>query len=216
MKKVHIFNFSIIAIVALLAVAAPKIKAQNKKQQKEVAEVAELSDDASKAFAEIMGIPDKVITERMLSDAEAIAGFPSVVKAAFIFGGTGEKGLIMRRFQSGWSAPTVFKLGGGSAGCQIGASKTEAALLFMTEDNLKNLLESKFEIGADVAAAAGPVGRSVEAATNAQLQAEILSYSKSKGLFAGVSIYGAVIRRDNDANKAVYGMEAKELITTVN
>ena len=86
----------------------------------------------------------------------------------------------------------------------------------MTEDSLKNLLESKFEIGADAAAAAGPVGRSAEAATDAQLQAEILSYSKSKGLFAGVSIAGAVIKPDNDANRAVYGMEAKEMLTGVN
>ncbi len=198
------------------AMSQTTLAQKNSKQQKEIAQVAELSDDASKALSDIMAVSDKAIPERMLRDAKAIAVFPSVLKAAFIFGGRGGKGLISRKVGNSWGAPAVFKLSGGSAGFQIGASKTEVVLLFMTDDSLKNLLESKFEIGADAAAAAGPVGRSAEASTDAQLQAEILSYSKSKGLFAGVSIAGAVIRPDNDANRAVYGMEAKEMLTGVN
>lgn len=215
-------NLSFVSAIAILVLLAAftwpgEAFAQNtKKQDKEIKEVAELSDDAAKAFGDIMAVPDKAIPERLLKDAKAIAVFPSVVKAAFIFGGRGGKGLISRKLASGWSAPAVFKLSGGSAGFQIGASKTEVVLLFMTEDSLKNLLESKFEIGADAAAAAGPVGRQAEAATDLQLEAQILSYSKSKGIFAGVSIEGAVIRPDNDANRAVYGMEAKEMLTGTN
>lgn len=207
---------SVAVLIASGVTANSALGQETKKDRKEIKAVTELSDDAAKAFSDIMAVTDKAIPERLLKDAKAIAVFPSVVKAAFIFGGRGGKGLISRKLASGWSAPAVFKLSGGSAGFQIGASKTEVVLLFMSDDSLKNLLESKFELGADAAAAAGPVGRQAEAATDLQLEAEILSYSKSKGLFAGVSIEGAVIRPDNDANKAVYGMEAKEMLTGVN
>lgn len=216
MNKHNLIAMLACAAVLLTLVGLTDVSAQSKKQQKEIAAVAELSEDSAKAFEDIMAVADKAIPKRLLRDAKAIAVFPSVLKAAFVFGGRGGKGLISRRLKSGWSAPAVFKLSGGSAGFQIGASKTEVVLLFMTEESLENLLESKFEIGADAAAAAGPVGRSAEAATDARFEAEILSYSKSKGLFAGVSVAGAVIRPDNDANKAVYGLEAKELLTGTN
>lgn len=217
MKTKNFLTALSVAVLIVSGVTANSALGQEtKKDRKEIKAVTELSDDAAKAFSDIMAVTDKAIPERLLKDAKAIAVFPSVVKAAFIFGGRGGKGLISRKLASGWSAPAVFKLSGGSAGFQIGASKTEVVLLFMSDDSLKNLLESKFELGADAAAAAGPVGRQAEAATDLQLEAEILSYSKSKGLFAGVSIEGAVIRPDNDANKAVYGMEAKEMLTGVN
>src|SRR5207253_10460480 len=120
---------------------------------------------------------------------------------------------ISRRTKNGWSAPAVFKLASGSVGFQIGASSTDIVLLFMTDGSLKNLLEDRFEIGAEASAAGGPVGRTAKASTDAQLQAAILSYSKSKGLFAGVSLNGAVISPDNDANQALYSFNAKELLT---
>jgi len=209
-------SLALVLAVLFIATGAGQALAQSKKEKKEIAAVAELSSDASDAFDGIMAIKDKAIPERMLRDAKAIAVFPAVIKAAFIFGGRGGKGLISRKLKSGWSAPAVFKLAGGGAGFQIGASKTAVILLFMTDNSLKNLLESKFEIGGDAAAAAGPVGRSAEAATDAQLKAQILSYSKSKGLFAGISISGAVLTPDNDANTAVYKLEAKELLTGTN
>jgi lipid-binding SYLF domain-containing protein len=159
---------------------------------------------------------DKSIPRDLLDRAKAVAVFPSVLKAAFIIGGNGGKGLISRRLPSGWSAPTFFKIGGGSLGFQIGASSTDVIMLFMTVDSLKNLLEDKFELGAEASAAAGPIGRTAKATTDAQLQAAILSYSRSKGLFAGISLSGAVISADNDANQAVYSLDAKDLLTGAN
>jgi lipid-binding SYLF domain-containing protein len=107
----------------------------------------------------------------------------------------------------------MFKLGGGSIGLQIGGSSTDVVMLFMTDDSVKNLLEDKFEIGGEASAAAGPVGRTAKASTDAQLQAQILSYSRAKGLFAGISLSGVVISPDNDANQALYGHNAKELLS---
>lgn len=215
MKKARLITIIVALVLLGTGLGTGKIYGQ-KKKAKEIKNVTELSNDAADAFSDIMKVSDKAIPERLLRDAKAIAVFPSVVKAAFIFGGKGGKGLISRRLRSGWSAPAVFKLTGGSAGFQIGASKTEVVLLFMTDDSLDNLLKSKFKIGGDASAAAGPVGRTAEASTDARLEAEILSYSRSKGLFAGVSVAGAVVRPDNDANEAVYGMEAKELLTGTN
>ncbi len=119
----------------------------------------------------------------MLDKAEAIAVFPGVVKAAFIVGGTGGQGVISRRVAGGWSAPAFFNLGGGSFGVQIGAEKTDYVMLIMNDDGLKGLLEDKFEIGGEASIAAGPVGRTASASSNVTLDAGILSYSRSKGVF---------------------------------
>jgi lipid-binding SYLF domain-containing protein len=207
------FTLSLLIIGGLPSDASAQM---SKKQKKEIKNVTKLTNKASKAFKEIMAAEDKAIPKRLLRDAKAVAVFPNVVKAAFGFGGRGGKGLISRKLKSGWSAPAVYKFGGGSAGFQIGASSTDLILLFMTDNSLKNFLEDKFEIGASSAAAAGPVGRSAEAGTNVRLKAQILSYSRSKGLFAGISIEGAVISADNDANQAVYNYTAKELLMGVN
>lgn len=190
--------------------------AAQKKDAKERAEAAKTAGDATKVLNELMTIPAKSIPQSLLKKAKAIAVFPGVIKAAFIVGGRGGKGLISRRVKGGWSAPALFKLGGGSVGFQIGGSSTDVVMLFMTDDSLKNLLEDRFEIGGEAAAAAGPVGRTVRATTDAQLQAEILSYSRSKGVFAGVSISGAVISPDNDANQILYSLDATELLTGEN
>ncbi len=208
--------FVLFAAIALVTSTAFGQKKASKKQQKEIKNVTKLSIKASRSLDQIMAASDKAIPKRLLKDAEAIAVFPSIVKAAFGFGGRGGKGLISRRLKGGWGSPAVFKLGGGSVGFQIGVSSTQVVLLFMTKDSLKNLLEDKFEIGADASVAGGPVGRSAKASTNAQLEAQILSYSRSRGLFAGVALTGAVIRPDNDANRAVYGLKAKELLTGIN
>lgn len=210
------FALSLVLMTLALILSGSLTVTAQTKQEKEVKVVSELSADSAKSLDGIMAVSDKAIPKRLLKDAKAIAVFPSVIKAAFIFGGKGGKGLISRKLKSGWSAPAVFKLAGGGAGFQIGGSQTQVVLLFMSDDSLENLLKSKFKIGGDAAAAAGPVGRSAEASTDARLEAEILSYSKSKGLFAGISIDGAVLSPDNDANKAVYGLEAKELLTGTN
>ena len=152
----------------------------------------------------------------MLDKAEAIAVFPGVVKAAFIFGGKGGQGVISRRLKGGWTEPAFYNIGGGSFGLQIGASKTDYVLLIMNEDGVNNFLKDKFEIGGEAHVAAGPVGREASASTDATLQAGILSYSRSKGAFAGVALKGAAITPDNDLNEAFYGKEAKDILTESN
>ncbi len=183
------------------------------KQQKNASKKAA---DAARVFDQIMDAPDNSIPKELLDRAEAVAVFPGVLKAGFVVGGRGGSGLISRRVTGGWSAPAFFKLGGASIGLQIGASKTDFVLLFMNEDAVRGLLEDKFEMGGEASAAAGPVGRAASATTNLTLDAGILSYSRSKGLFAGLELKGAVINPDNNLNEALYGLKAKELLTGSN
>ena len=195
--------------VALLLGLAVLTHGQN---QKKLAAKAEEARQASDVFTEIMNVPEKSIPRGLLDKAEAIAVFPGVLKGGFIVGARGGHGVISRRVAGGWSAPAFFNLGGGSIGLQIGASKTDFILLFMNEKALGSLLKDKFEIGGEGSAAAGPVGRSTSATTDAQMNAEILSYSRSKGLFAGLELKGTVIDPDNDDNMAVYGKKANEIL----
>ena len=181
--------------------------------QKDLTQAKKTSAEAAQVFNEIMRISDRAIPKDLLDKAEAVAIFPGVIKAAFIFGGRGGMGIISRRTPTGWSAPAFFKLGGGSFGAQIGGEKIDLVMLVMNQRGLKGLLEDKFELGGEANVAAGPVGRSASATTNGTLDAEILSYSRAKGLFAGVSLKGAVISPDNDRNRAVYGMIANEILT---
>ena len=206
--------WAFVMIIGFCSLAAD-VNAQGK-DIKVRADAARTSADATKALNELMKISARAIPQSLLKKAKAIAVFPKVIKAAFVIGGRGGKGLISRRIKSGWSAPAMFKIGGGSIGFQIGGSSTDVVMLFMSDDSLTNLLEDRFEIGGEAAAAAGPVGRTVRATTDAQLQAQILSYSRSKGLFAGVAISGAVISPDNKANQALYSLDAKDILTGEN
>ena len=173
------------------------------------------ASDAAKTFTEIMNVKDKAIPKELLDTAEAIAVFPDVIKAAFLVGGRGGQGVISRRVKGGWSAPAFFNLGGGSFGPQIGAQKTDYILLIMNEDGLNGLLKDKFELGGEASIAAGPIGREAAASTNPRLDAGILSYSRSKGVFVGAALKGAVISPDNDLNEAIYGTKANEVLKTV-
>ena len=161
----------------------------------------------------IMATPDKGIPEEVLSSAKCILVVPNLIKGGFIFGGKHGRGVATCRTSDGWSAPAFFNLGGGSVGLQIGASKTDFVLLFMNDDALAGLLKDKFEIGGEGSAAAGPVGRSTSATTDALLRAQIISYSRSKGLFAGLELKGTVISPDNDDNLAAYGMKANQVLS---
>jgi lipid-binding SYLF domain-containing protein len=183
------------------------------KNAKKLASATKHAQQAANAFTEIMNVSDKAIPQKLLDKAEAVAVFPNVIKAGFIVGGRGGTGVVSRRVAGGWSAPAFFDLGGGSIGLQIGASKTDFVLLFMNEEALGGLLQDKFEIGGEGSVAAGPVGRSASASTDAQLKAGIISYSRSKGLFAGLEIKGVVINPDNDDNVAVYGKNANEILS---
>lgn len=183
-------------------------------QNKRLKDATRHADDAARVFNQIMGVREKGIPRDLLNRAEAIAVFPGVVKAAFIIGGQGGQGVISRRIKGGWSAPAFFNLGGGSFGAQIGAQKTDYVLLIMNDEGLKGLLEDKFEIGGEVSVAAGRVGRTAAASTNVTLDAAILSYSRTRGAFAGVALKGGTITPDNDLNEAIYGVKAREVLDT--
>jgi lipid-binding SYLF domain-containing protein len=183
------------------------------KQQKDASKKA---GSAAEVFEKVMGAPDSSIPKELLDRAQAVAVFPGMLKAGFVVGGRGGSGIISRRVTGGWSAPAYFKMGGASVGLQIGAAKTDLILLFMNDDALKGLLEDKLEMGGEASAAAGPVGRTAAASTNLTLDAGILSYSRSKGLFAGLELKGAVINPDNNLNEALYGLKAREVLTGTN
>ncbi len=153
-------------------------------------------EKATRVFHEIMAVPDGGIPRNLLEEAKCVAVIPGEEKAAFIFGGNYGKGLATCRTENGWSAPMFVAVGGGSVGFQIGASFTDVVLLFMNDHALQSLLSDKFKIGADVTVAAGPVGRQASANTDLKITAEILSYSRSKGVFAGASVDGAVVQAD--------------------
>ncbi|HEX4946055.1 MAG TPA: lipid-binding SYLF domain-containing protein [Blastocatellia bacterium] len=178
-------------------------------------EEIERAQKAARAFQEIMVAPDQAIPQDLLDHAHCVAVFPSVKKGGFVVGGQFGRGLIScRKTGSGWSAPAYFTIGGGSFGLQIGAQAVDLVLLVMNEAGVEGILKSKFEIGAGAAAAAGPVGRNASASTDATMRAQILSYSRSRGVFAGLELKGSVLNEDEDANKDVYGraVTARELL----
>jgi lipid-binding SYLF domain-containing protein len=197
-------RFACVLGVALVCglLFVPAASAQ--KKTKRLNDAARRASRAARVFDEIMAVRERGIPRNLLDRAEAIAVFPGVIKAAFIVGGRGGQGVISRRVRGGWSAPAFFNLGGGSVGLQIGASKTDYVMLIMNDEGVRGLMEDKFELGGEAGVAAGPLGREAAASTNLTLDAGILSYSRSKGLFAGVALKGAVINPDNDLNEAVY------------
>ena len=163
------------------------------------------TNKAAQVFQEIMNTPDQGIPSDLLRSAKCIAIIPGDVKFAFIFGGSYGRGLATCRTGHGWSAPMFVAIDGGSVGYQIGGSSTDIVMLFMNDHALQSLLSDKFKLGADASVAAGPVGRNAAAGTDLKLSAEILSYSRAKGVFAGVSLNGAVMQADKSGDKSMYG-----------
>jgi lipid-binding SYLF domain-containing protein len=163
--------------------------------------------EAGVILGEIMSAPDKAIPSSVLEKAEAIAIFPSTIKGAFIVGAQRGKGIISvrDRAKGTWSSPAFMTLTGGSVGFQIGGQAVDIVLVVQNRRGLENLLQNQFEIGGEASATAGPVGRDTSASTDIQLRAEILSYSRSRGLFAGISLRGAALRQDQDSNQKFYG-----------
>jgi SH3 domain-containing YSC84-like protein 1 len=165
-------------------------------------------DAAASVLSEIMSAPDKGIPDDLLGKAACVVVVPGVKKGAFILGAKYGRGFVVcRRPGGGWSAPAGVKVEGGSVGFQIGGSETDVVMLVMNESAIDKLLSSKFTIGADASAAAGPVGRTASAATDIQMRAQLLTYSRARGLFAGISLEGATLRPDDDANKDLYGKQ---------
>jgi len=177
---------------------------------------AERLSDATKVFNEIMATPDKGIPQDLLEKAHCVIIVPGLKQAGFVVGGKFGKGYaVCRRARGGWAAPEAIRIEGGSFGFQIGASSTDVVMLVMNERGMRRLTEDKFTLGAEASVAAGPVGRKTSAETDAQLSAEILSWSRSKGLFAGIALTGATLRPDNDTNQELYGrkLDAKDILT---
>jgi lipid-binding SYLF domain-containing protein len=213
-NPVRAFSFALLSICLCASIAA----AQNNRDRntKKARQAAEQSAKAARVFDQIMGTREKSIPKDLLDRAEAVAVFPGVIKGGLIVGGRGGSGVISRRVADGWSAPAFFDLMGGSVGLQIGVASTDYILLFMNEHAVDSLLSDKFEIGGEGSAAAGPVGRSASASTDVKLNAQILSYSRSKGAFAGLELKGVVIKPDNEDNLQVYGMNARDILTGSN
>src|SRR5215469_4017091 len=160
---------------------------------------------SAKVLSELMGTPDKGIPGSVAAKAKCVAVIPSMVKGGFIVGGRHGRGAVTCRTANGWTAPAFISLTGGSWGAQIGGEKVDLVLLFMNDKGVNSLLEDNFKMGADASVAAGPVGRDAEASTDAKLNSEILDYSRTKGLFAGLELNGAAVKPDNDSNVAFYG-----------
>src|ERR1017187_5480117 len=168
---------------------------------------ADRLDHSGKVLHEIMAAPDNGIPEEVLDHAKCIAVVPHMLKGGFVFGAENGKGVATCRTEHGWSAPAFFSITGGSWGLQIGVEGVDLVMIFQGENGMQRLIDSKFQIGADASAAAGPVGRHATADTDWKLNSEILTYSRARGAFAGLTLTGADVRRDEDSTEATYGHE---------
>src|SRR5438128_956941 len=198
------------SLVALALIALPLSAAKDIKE-------TERLENCGTVLKEIMDIPDD-IPQELIDKAECIIVFPSVIKAAFVFGASYGRGAMSCRtgehFTGPWSAPAMMALEGGSFGLQLGGQATDFVLLVMNPRGARAILSSKVKLGADASAAAGPKGRNAEASTDVTLRAEVLTYSRARGLFAGISLAGSTVRPDNDANERVYDkkVEAQDIV----
>jgi lipid-binding SYLF domain-containing protein len=163
----------------------------------------------------IMAVPDKGVPEEVLNDAKCIVVVPNMIKGGFVFGGKHGRGVASCRTAEGWSAPAFVSVGGGSAGFQIGLEGVDLVMLVMNDKGLQQLLSSKFELTGEGSVAAGPVGRHASAGTDWKMTTEVLTYSRSKGVFAGLTLEGAVVEQDNDSTRAIYGkhMEFRNILS---
>lgn len=198
-------KFSIIALALMPAFVSADTRG----------DTIERMNDAATVLHEIMSAPDKGIPHDILSKAQCVGVIPGVKKAGFIVAGKYGKGVLVCRSDRGWSAPSTVIVEGGSVGFQIGAGETDVVLVVQNRSGENKLMQDKFTLNASAGAMAGPVGRTASAETDAEMHAEILSYSRSRGLFAGVDLGGATLRPDNGDNRAVYGHDVsqREILT---
>ncbi len=203
-KRITTSVFVAACLLGLVSLASASTKSDD---------VARIQSSAE-VFHEIMATPDKAIPQELLSSAKCIGIIPGEKKFAFLVGGKYGKGLVTCRTGHGWSAPAFLSIGGGSYGFQIGGSSTDIVMIFRSRHGLDSLLSDKFKIGADATAAAGPVGRHASAGTDIKLNSQILTYARSRGAFAGVSLDGAVVQPDDSGNAALYGpnLRTKQIV----
>lgn len=194
---------SIVAICAcaITLAASPGFAGTSK------AKLVDRLDAASRVLNEIEATPDKSIPTRILASATCVAVVPAYKKAAFVVGGSYGQGVVTCKTAHGWSAPAFIQMAGGSWGLQIGGQSTDLVLIAVNQKGMQDLLKSKFKIGGDAAAAAGPVGRNAGAATNLTLQSELLTYSRSQGLFAGIDLNGTVVNQNTEDTRTFYGAD---------
>lgn len=172
---------------------------------KDQSDIAKRIDASAKVLNEIMATPDKAIPDKVIRNAKCIAVIPSMVKIAIGFGGNHGKGVATCRAESGWSAPAPITITGGSWGLQLGGQAIDLVMIVTNDQGMEHLLSSKFKLGADASAAAGPVGRDAAADTDIKMKAEVLTYSRARGLFAGIDLSGAAITQDKDETRVLYG-----------
>jgi SH3 domain-containing YSC84-like protein 1 len=188
-------------VLAIGAVLAGAGMAADKDQS----DIAKRIDAAGKVLNEIMATPDKAIPDKVMRDAKCIAVVPSMVKVAVGFGGNHGRGVATCRTATGWSAPAPITITGGSWGLQLGGQAVDLVMVVTNDDGMQHLLSSKFKLGGDASAAAGPVGRDAAADTDLKMRAEVLTYSRARGLFAGIDLSGAAITQDKDETRLLYG-----------
>lgn len=201
----------VIAFGSLLLLAAtgcthkPAAAATPQGVDKQSAKVEDRVQEAGDDLTQLINAPDSAISQTILAKAKCVAVIPDMVKGGFVFGGQHGRGLATCRTANGWSAPAPITLSGGTWGAQIGVEKADIVFLFMNDHAVQSLLSDKLKLGAEASIAAGPVGREAQAGTDVKLNAEILSYSRTKGLFAGLDLSGAAVRQDMDTTVALYG-----------
>src|SRR5215467_6380624 len=209
MLKRNFISIGLLSLLVVFAFANPVASQQPQKSAdvKKSTE-AERATEATDVLTQIMNIPESAIPDELMARAHGIAVIPHVVKGALGFGGQWGKGLMSQRRDDGsWSPPAYIAIAGGSFGLQIGVQATDVVLVFTADDGIKGLLKGKVKLGADASATAGPVGRKAEVGTDVLLRSGVFAYSRSKGLFAGISLDGSVISIDGDANRRVYGKD---------
>jgi lipid-binding SYLF domain-containing protein len=194
-------NKSLLVVLVLCL----KVASFGADEQSRTSKAALRAQAAADVLDEIQGAPDKGIPQEVLGSAECVAVVPSLLKGGFIVGGRFGRGLASCRTPKGWSAPAFFTVKGGSVGFQIGGQAVDLVMLIMNNDGMQHLLSSQFSLGADASVAAGPVGRHAEGNTDWKMRAQVLTYSRARGIFAGVSLAGAVINQDKDSTRELYG-----------
>ncbi|MGC2197424.1 MAG: lipid-binding SYLF domain-containing protein [Terriglobales bacterium] len=194
-----------LVVLLVLAMSALAFGDDEQKDSKDISKAEDRIQAAATVLDEIESAPDNGIPEEVLGSAECVAVVPSLLKGGFIVAANYGRGVASCRTPTGWSAPAFLFTSGGSVGFQIGGQAIDLVMLIMNQDGMKNLLSSKFQLGADASVAAGPVGRHAAADTDWKLKAQVLTYSRTRGAFAGVSLAGAVIKQDKDATRELYG-----------
>jgi lipid-binding SYLF domain-containing protein len=189
----------------VLGICSMLVAASWAADDKDQSDITKRIDASAKVLNEIMATPDKAIPDKVMSDAKCIAVIPSMVKIAVGFGGNHGKGVATCRTATGWSAPAPITITGGSWGLQLGGQAVDLVMVVMNDQGMEHLLSSKFKLGADASAAAGPVGRDAAADTDVKMRAEVLTYSRARGLFAGIDLSGAALTQDKDETRLLYG-----------